>query len=400
MHAYGLELVRKLPLAVSGPSLQSRMKLTVVQHSVGSGWATPVPSSWDSASTLALAFGGSHYQEHPEAIFDVVKALPTSVILGCSTAGEILGTRVQDDTLVVTLVQFEKSTLRTAAVPITVDSSFAAGQSLAQALLHPELRAVFVLSEGLDVNGSQLVRGLNSVFGSDVLVSGGLAGDGARFERTWVVSGGGAVSGQATAVGLYGDSLKIGSGSKGGWEIFGPERLITRSEHNVLFELDGAPALPLYKRYLAERAAGLPATALLFPLAIREPARGEGQIVRTVLAVDESTGSLRFAGDMPEGYRAQLMHANCDRLVGGAADAALLASGQCGSPSLSIAISCVGRRLVLRDRVEEELEATLEGVAKGTLQVGFYSYGEISPLSSGRCDLHNQTMTLTTVSES
>jgi len=349
---------------------------------------------------MALLFGGSHYQEQAGAIFEVMKALPTAVILGCSTAGEIFGTRVQDDTLVVALVRFEKTTLKTAAVPITVDTSFAAGHSLAQALVHPELRAVFVLSEGLDVNGSQLVRGLNSVLGPSVVVSGGLAGDGARFQRTWVVSGGSVVSGQATAVGLYGDSVRISHGSKGGWDIFGPERLITRSEHNVLFELDGAAALPLYKQYLGERAEGLPATALLFPLAIREPSRGEGQIVRTVLAIDENEGSLRFAGDVPEGYRAQLMHANCDRLVEGAADAALLASGTGGGASLSIAISCVGRRLVLRDRVEEELEATLQVLSKDTLQVGFYSYGEISPLSSGRCDLHNQTMTLTTISES
>ena len=376
------------------------MKLSVVQHSLESGWAEPVPGSWDSPRTLALVFGGSHYYERPHAIVDLAKVLPTAVILGCSTAGEILGTRVQDDTLLVALVQFEESTLRTAAVPITMDTSFAAGQNLAQALLGPSLRAVIVLSEGLDINGSELVRGLNSVFAPDVVVSGGLAGDGARFQRTWVVSGGSLVSGRATAVGLYGDRLRVGHGSKGGWDIFGPERLITRSTHNVLYELDGAAALPLYKKYLGERADGLPATALLFPLAIRDPSRGKDQIVRSVLAIDEAAGSLRFAGDVPEGYRAQLMHANFDRLVDGAAGAARLAAGPGGGASLSIAISCVGRRLVLRDRVEEELEATLQVLPKDTLQVGFYSYGEISPLSTGRCDLHNQTMTLTTISES
>jgi hypothetical protein len=59
----------------------------------------------------------------------------------------------------------------------------------------------------------------------------------------------------------------------------------------------------------------------------------------------------------------------------------------------------VGRRLVLGSRTEEEIEATLEVLPKGTQQIGFYSYGEISPYTAGTCDLHNQTMTLTTLSE-
>jgi hypothetical protein len=54
---------------------------------------------------------------------------------------------------------------------------------------------------------------------------------------------------------------------------------------------------------------------------------------------------------------------------------------------------------VLKQRIEEELEATLEAMPEKTSQIGFYSYGEISPLASGRCDLHNQTMTLTLLSE-
>jgi hypothetical protein len=179
------------------------------------------------------------------------------------------------------------------------------------------------------------------------------------------------------------------------------ERLVTRSRANVLFELDGKPALQLYKEYLGDRASGLPATGLLFPLTLRAARDDDKRLVRTILAVDEATQSMTFAGDVPQGYYAQLMHANFDRLIQGAGEAALSTRGD-GAPApapLAIAISCVGRRLVLGERAEEETEAVLEVLPPHTQQIGFYSYGEISPYASGHCDLHNQTMTLTTISE-
>jgi hypothetical protein len=234
-----------------------------------------------------------------------------------------------------------------------------------------------------------------------VVVSGGLAGDGERFKRTWVVKDGLPLGGYVTAVGLYGTAVRLTHGSKGGWDLFGPERLITRSQGNVLYELNHKPALQLYKDYLGELASGLPGTALHFPLSIRQKQEDAKRLVRTILAIDYEAQSLTFAGDMPEGAYAQFMRANFDRLIQGASDAATLATpiSTDSTPTLSIAISCVGRRMVLGQRTEEEVEATFDVLPKGVLQIGFYSYGEISPYSTGQCDLHNQTMTLTTISE-
>jgi hypothetical protein len=203
-------------------------------------------------------------------------------------------------------------------------------------------------------------------------------------------------SGYVTAVGLAGARLRVGHGSRGGWDIFGPERRITRSVGNVLFELDGQPALALYKRYLGDRVAGLPATALLFPLAVRVPGADDRQLVRTILGLDEQTQSMTFAGDVPEGSLAQLMRANLDRLVDGAHAAALDTATDQGSGALAVAVSCVGRRMILGSRSEDELEAVLQGLPPGTGLIGFYSYGEIAPIVAGTCDLHNETMTLTT----
>jgi hypothetical protein len=356
----------------------------------------------DSEETLVLAFGDSKFFDQPAPIAEIARAYPRSHLLGCSTSGEILGTAVSENSIAVAVAKFASGTLRSSFAGVgSAADSFAAGQNLARDLAEPDLRGELVLSDGLNVNGSELVRGLNSVLPRGVTVTGGLAGDGNRFKRTWVLHQGVPKSGLVSAVGFYGDRVRIGHGSRGGWDIFGPERIVTRSRGNVLYELDGKPALQLYKQYLGERASELPASALLFPLSLRTTPSDSKSLVRTILAVDEESQSMTFAGDIQQGALAQLMKANFERLIQGASDAALMTrqSGASSGPTLAVAISCVGRRLVLGERTEEEVEAVLDILPVGARQVGFYSFGEISPYASGTCDLHNQTMTLTTIAE-
>ncbi|KAA3611958.1 MAG: hypothetical protein DWQ01_05635 [Planctomycetota bacterium] len=365
-------------------------------------WSLDTFPQLDGPNSLVVVFGGAQFLHQPEALEELKAAYPQSTLVGCSTSGEICGDTVRDQSLSVAVIQFEKTALAKSEAKATkFEESYGAGKTLAESLLAPHLKAVLVFSDGLHVNGSELVRGLNSVLPQEVVVTGGLAGDGDRFKGTWVLSEGIPRSGVISAIGLYGNSIHVGHGSQGGWDIFGPERRITRSEGNVLYELDGRPALELYKSYLGEKASELPASALLFPLALRSEEEEEKRIVRTVLSIDEEEQSMTFAGDVPENSLVQLMRANFDRLIDGAGEAGLRTRE--GFPDhesvLAIAISCVGRRLILGERAEEELEASLETLPPGSSQIGFYSYGEISPFASGHCDLHNQTMTLTTLSE-
>jgi hypothetical protein len=378
------------------------MDLRTFEFRPGNGWSVESFPALDSENTLALVFGGAGMIDDPDPIAELCRAYPAAKMLGCSTAGEIFGTQVQDGSLVVAVARFEATRLQSASMPVaSSEQSRAAAMKLAESLQAPDLKGVFVLSDGLNVNGSQLVAGFNEVLQGTAVVTGGLAGDGDRFQRTWVLSGATPLSNQVVAVGFYGDHVRIGHGSRGGWDIFGPERRVTASEGNVLSELDGQSALDLYKEYLGELAAGLPATALRFPLALRAAAGDKKRLVRTILGVNEDEGSLTFAGDIPEGFLAQLMRTNLDRLVDGAEAAAAMTQnrGSDGEKTLAIAISCVGRRMVLGERAEEEVEATLDELPQSTQQIGFYSYGEISPFASGTCDLHNQTMTLTTIHE-
>ncbi|MBV9949334.1 MAG: FIST C-terminal domain-containing protein [Myxococcales bacterium] len=374
------------------------MRVEILRFAWESGWSTRFPPI-DSERTLIVVFGAAEYIDRPAPLEELRRAFPRSTVLGCSTAGEILGGSIHDHSLAAAVVRFEGTEVAHASAPVrSASESRAAGAALARALARPSLRAMLVLSDGISVNGSELLRGINDEVG-EVQVSGGLAADGDRFRRTWVVAGDAPCPSRVAAVGLYGPRVRVSHGSRGGWDIFGPERIVTRSSGNVLYELDNRPALALYKQYLGERAAGLPATALLFPLAVRASHRDE-PLVRTILRLHEDDSSLTFAGDVPQGSLAQLMRANFDRLIDGAGSAARLVSMGSGTPgeNLTIAVSCVGRRLVLGERAEEEVEAAAH-MLDGDNLVGFYSYGEISPFASGRCELHNQTMTLTRVWE-
>lgn len=367
----------------------------------GGAWSSEPEGALDSEQTLVMMFGASALMDNPAPIEQVVKAFPRSTVMGCSTSGEIHGTRIHDDSLVVAVAKFERTALRHACAAISsADTSCETGAAIAQQLDADDLRAVLLLSDGLAVNGSELVRGVNGVLSPNIAFTGGLAGDGARFSRTWIIANRRPMPGYVAAVGLYGDAVQVGHGSKGGFDTFGVERRVTRSRGKVVYELDGKPALEVYKQYLGERAAALPASGLHFPFTIRADRNDDKRLVRTILAVDENDQSLTFAGDMAEGSYAQLMHSNFDRLIQGAGEAAVSSRpGTASGRSLAIAVSCVGRRLVLGERTEEETEATLEALPSATQQIGFYSYGEISPFSSGHSDLHNQTMTLTTICE-
>lgn len=354
-------------------------------------------------AALVLVFGST--ARLAATPFEALReAFPEALIVGCSTAGEILGTGVHDDTLTTTAVRFAHTDVKLARTRIDKpENSLAAGAELARQLPRAGLVHVLVLSDGLHVNGTALVEGLRRELPDGVAVTGGLSGDGTDFKRTLVIADAEAAEGTIAAVGFYGGRLRIGYGSLGGWDPFGPDRRITRSRDNVLYELDGQSALALYRRYLGEHAAGLPATGLLFPLELHNAAGSkEPGLVRTILSVNAEDQSMTFAGDMPEGRYARLMKANFDRLVEGAWGAAEATRAPLGGATteLAILISCVGRKLVLQQRIEEEVESVREVLGDAAALTGFYSYGEISPAApAARCELHNQTMTITTFAE-
>jgi hypothetical protein len=355
---------------------------------------------------LVLYFGTRETLANAARYDELHTMFPDGHVVGCSTGGQIHNDDISDGEISAAALSFDATAIRLAREPADApDQSRKCGAAIGKTLAASDLAGIFILSDGLNVNGSELVAGITSVVGQHVPVTGGLAGDGAQFKETLVGADCPPRKHLVAAIGFYGQAIRIGHGSAGGWDEFGPRRRITRSAGHVLYELDGSPALDLYERYLGEEEAkGLPGTALLFPLRIYDPQRPEHDLVRTVLAVDRITRSMTFAGDMPEGWVAQLMRGNFDRLAAGAADAARQASSAIAKnfegDGLAVLVSCIGRRLLMGQRTTDEVEAVSAEFGPRMTRLGFYSYGEISPHAvSGVCELHNQTMTVTAITE-
>lgn len=376
------------------------MQVGLQKWSKDSGWQK---QDNVSKADLVIYFGGKGTLDSGERYRELKSFYPDAHIMGCSTGGEIYGNDVIDESVVVSVIKFEKTKLKPFLISIEeCNDPFVIGTKLAESLRAPDLSNIFLLSDGTSINGSELVEGIYSIVGDKVIVTGGLAGDGADFGKTLVGLDSEPKSKQVVAIGFYGDAIKVGYGSAGGWTPFGPKRYITKSNDNILVELDGKPALDLYKKYLGPEADKLPGSGLLFPLSIRPTNNIEHDIVRTVVGIDEEQKTMTFAGDVPEGYIAQLMHGNLNSLTEGAEKAASLAGqANLGPNSLAILVSCIGRKLLLAQRINDEVEAVGNVFKNEVPMIGFYSYGEICHQQfTNKCGLHNQTMTITILHES
>lgn len=353
---------------------------------------------------LGFIFGSMATFENDKFIKQLVDQKPSVQWVGCSTAGEVSQKGVTDDTAILTGIHFDnansKFKIATARIE-SADQSEKAGEKLAAALAAPDLRSIVVISPGVNVNGSHLVKGIAKGAGPNVAVTGGLAGDGGKFQKTYTLSPEGVSSDHIVGIGLYGTAVQLSYGCMGGWDSFGKTRKVTKSVSNVVYEMDGKPALDIYKEYLGEHAKDLPASGLMFPFAILNNLQADTGIIRTILSVDEKAGSLTFAGDVEQGCHVRLMHANTSGLVGGARNAAKNATTKgAGKSAFAMIVSCVGRKLVMGANVDEEIEAISEVFGPGCALTGFYSYGEISPFANESIPrLHNQTMTISYITE-
>ncbi|TSE10363.1 MULTISPECIES: FIST signal transduction protein [Aquimarina] len=350
---------------------------------------------------LVLVFG-NRYALEKESIYQEVKDLfPDGEIIFGSTAGEIIGGNVLDESITLTAIEFEKSTysiFRENSLDNNKDA-IQIGRKLIKKVPKQGLKHIFIVSEGSFINGSALIEGLETMH-DEIAITGGLCGDDSRFEKTLASYNENPKEGEVVLIAFYGESLEISFAQYGGWTPFGPERIITKSEQNILYELDNQPALDLYKKYLGDKAAELPQSALLYPLSVKSKDKKES-IVRTILTINEEANAMILAGDVPEGSVVQLMMANIDHIVDGALRAAEIGmENRKNKPELALLVSCIGRKLVMDQRVEEEIEEVMEHIGSQSTIAGFYSYGELAPFSGNvNCELHNQTMTLTLFSE-
>ncbi|MFK7001171.1 FIST signal transduction protein [Flavobacterium oreochromis] len=350
---------------------------------------------------LVLVLGNRLLLETPEIIEKVREEFPYEHLVFGSTSGEIIDTKVLDQTVHVTAIEFEKShfIIKNKNIQDYNLDAYLLGKELSNKIPKEGLKHILVISEGSFVNGSSLIAGIESVI-SNIPISGGICGDDDKFQKTLASYKENPKTGEVILIGLYGETLDISVASYGGWITFGPERLITKSTANILYEIDDKPALELYRKYLGDKANELPKASLLYPLYVKAENK-EKAVVRTVLSINEDNNSMTLAGDVPINSKVQLMMTSVDGLSEGALKAAQEAmKNRINKPEFALLVSCIGRKLVMDQRVEEEIEEVKKTIGNQAFISGFYSYGEIAPFGkNSNCELHNQTMTLTLISE-
>lgn len=374
--------------------------MKVAQHILSDGhWHTSIVKQ-SINPTFVLCFGDKDLITNSGYFSYLQNIYPNTKIISSSTAGEFCNDGICSNSIVATAIELEKTTVSYGIINISdFPNSYEAGSAIARLIPTEDLRFVFLLSDGTHVNGSELIVGINQVFDNKIQVAGGLAGGGMEFHSTLTGIDENVRKGNIVAIGFYGADINFKFGYKGGWSEFGPSRTITKSEQNILYEIDGQKALDLYKTYLGDYFKKLPESAMLFPLSL---SMQQGQsVVRTILNIDPETKSMTFAGNMPEGAKVRLMKTTLDRLADAAQETGELTKIETEySDILSIAISCVGRKIVFGSLIDDEYDALRNSLGSQTALAGFFSYGEISPNSEFiKCELHNQTMTIVAFSE-
>jgi hypothetical protein len=373
------------------------MKTEQIQWTVTKDWDTS--NIQLSNAQLVLVFAGIDIIPNCNYYETLHTAYPKADIVLISTSGEIQGNEMFENSASATAIHFEKTPIRISKKEnIAGQDAIEIGKQITSELLSDDLKHILLFSEGGHMNGDHLIAGISTNLPKNIAVTGGLAGDSARFAKTTMGLNSTISENMVVAIGLYGDAIEVGYGSNDGWDLFGPLRLVTKAEENVLYDLDDTNALELYKKYLGDRANELPGAALLFPICILKP---DGtKLVRTILSVNEENQSMVFAGNVPVGSKVQFMMANFDRVIESASNAASKSRiSENEYPDLTLMVSCVGRKLVMQNRTEEEIEAAADTYNQESTFCGFYSNGEICPSTDGINSLHNQTMTITTFKE-
>ena len=356
----------------------------------------------DFNAQLVLMFGDENLFKDPKYYLELKKRYPNANILGCSSSSNVLGVEVSHAPIIATAVQFKTASVRLYKFSLESVQDKQKLETQLNAVMHQlnceDLKHLFVLFNSIKVNNSELVNTLNKV--SPVPVTGGIAGGESFFKETWIVADDVPKTDMIAFLGFYGDSVHTGYGCYAGWSEFGAERHITKSTANIVYEIDGQPALDLYKKYLGDYAHNLPNSGLRFPLSIKQY-DDDPKAIRSMLGINEKDKSITFAGDVPTGFKARLMKPNLDSLIDGAGMAAQQIRKSNDLPALGLVVSCEGRKVVMGEMIEEELDAIEDVLGKKVLLCGFYSHGEISPMNdeANKSSLHNQTMTLTTIYE-
>ncbi|NTV99076.1 MAG: hypothetical protein HGA70_07930, partial [Chlorobiaceae bacterium] len=318
--------------------------------------------------TKALLVFGAMSFNHRELLAGITSVTGNITLVGGTTAGEISPEGVSSGSVVIMAfahddLEFVSGLGQNMSKDETACSLQMVNDILGKTAFDPDA-SLMVFPNGMGGDGLKVLDGLQLLLGKDFEITGGFLGDDERFENTFQYHNGKVY--KDTIVGLMitdpGKKYRKGIGVRSGFTSIGNSLVCTASEGNVLKEFEHTSALELYKDFLgAERATRLPAICLEYPFGIIDgdpSGRGESLFqLRCGLSVDHEKGTITLAASIPEGSEVTLTTASRGDIINGALEAAEQAKKILGGaiPEAIVMFSCVGRKLVLGRRVQEEV---------------------------------------------
>ena len=336
-------------------------------------------------------------------------------IIGCSSAAIISNQGIFKHGLAVMLLSLPPNVYFNIACVRDIEekTALSAGRELGEKLLYGfrdirrDLSVIF--SDGLMDEGSNLIYGLQERLGKSFPLVGASASDNMRFLRTYLYFNQEVLTDSAVGI-LWGGKLNFGLGIQHGWKPLGKPRTITKSEGNIIHEIDGEPAVKIYEEYLARDLAELQKEirriSILYPIGMYLAGEQE-YLLRNILSI-ENNGSLRLQGNVIQGSTIRLMIGTKESCLNATRQALNEAKKILFAPIVDITKSeiknfvfvfdSVSRYMLLRREANQELEIIKEGFGKDTPIIGLYTYGEQAPLKAisyqGQAYFHNQTIAM------
>lgn len=371
------------------------------KEAIAAAYSMATASLQGKTPTFIMLFASPTVYNQEELVTALKSLDPSVVVIGCSTAGEITSAGGSLDSSVALMTIFADQMKFVSGIGNNIkEDARGAGKELAQSIMgiDGKPRAAIVLPDGLAGNGADIVRGVLDVFGQDFMVAGGSAGDDYLFKQTYEYYGDKVVSGSVVGVGLYGN-FAFGVGVRHGWIPIGSSRIATKSEGNVLYELDGKPAIQIYEenfgkeRNLVDKTEPLARLAITYPLGIPAPNK-DGYLIRDPITVDDR-GAITCAAEIPQGSEVSIMIGSTEEAIDAAEDAARKALAQVEGRPIRAAFlfNCIARKKLLMAKKQTEIDRIQGILGKDVPLIGFYTYGEQAPLGGEiiTCSFHNET---------
>ena len=366
-----------------------------------SGWSADFPDV-DSAMTLVVVFADNASWEDRWALSELKHAFPNSIIVGCGASETVHNGKLLTDSISVGIIKFQSTEIKFASADLSDSAdSQSAGRRIAEGLKHPNLKGVLLFTNGLVVEATDLVRGIQEDLPAGIPIAGGLASD-RDLLHCWVNANGELRDDAVCAVGLIGDKVELVCASGGGWAPASDRHVATKTLGKTLYEIDGQRAYDVLTERLEKKTSQISPWAL--DIANQTIAlKFEGvDLVRSILGSDKQKGCLELAGDIPEGVEIEFMESTVDEIIDGVDEVAhgiRMKTVGLTDNSLSVVFGCVGRVCILGDRTSEEVSVLKAAIGENIAQVGMYGLGEILTTTCGYPQVHNLTMAAAVIRE-